>query len=392
MGGVNLRTGFWISQKFVKRDELHRIVQWQKDSMVENKHTLRIWYLNITDHIPARDVVYLKGFKECGAEIIDIRDSSPGLKKILNIYRRHRALKGEYDIVLVGYMAQILVPFARLITSKPVIFNALGTISEGVISRRQNSIFSLKVLYLWILDYLAFHSALLSLIDNNVLIRHIVKKFLVPHAKLLRAWTGVDEDSLFYDQSIPKLPHFTVLFRGDLANDSGIQHLAAVAKNLATTDIRFRILGRGPMAETLEKILQTFDSKNVEWVQERLSIVDLRRKMQETHLSIGWLSGGVRAANSVPHKTFESLALKLPFLQARQPAMLELFEENTNALFCDPDDVEGLTNIITALRKDPARLQKIAENGHQLFDRILRPKQLAQGVLDHLAERKFIHR
>ncbi len=359
-------------------------------SATDTKRPVRICYVNITSHLPARDVVYVGGFKECGAEIIDIRDSAPGIRKFLNIYHRHRKLKGEYDFVLVGYAAQILVPFVRFISRKPIIFNALGTLSEGIFARRRRTMFSLKGVQLWMLDYLAFHLATLSLIDNNVLIDAIAKKFFVSRKKLVRAWTGVDENSFFYDAAIPKLPDFTVLFRGELANDSGIQYLITAAKKLAHTHIKFRILGRGPMAIELERMLKSFPSANVEWIPERLDIRDLRKKMQETHLSIGWLSGGMRAPVSIPHKTFETLALKLPFLQARLPAMQELFVEDVSALFCKPDDPDELARILKDLEADPAKLHAIAENGYQLFDRNLRSKRLAQDVLTYLAVHKII--
>ena len=98
---------------------------------------MKICYLNLTSYIPARDAVYLRGLKENGVEILECRDDSPGLAKFLKLYKKHKSLCGKYDVMLVGYTAHILVPFARLITNKKVVFNALCSLYEGVIISRE---------------------------------------------------------------------------------------------------------------------------------------------------------------------------------------------------------------------------------------------------------------
>lgn len=352
---------------------------------------MRICYLNITPNIPARDSSYLKGLRECGAEIIDIRDSSSGFKKFLGIYKQHKVLADNYDFLWVGYSAHILVPFARLISRRPVVFNSLLSFYEGkIVSRKQGSWYSLKGIYCWLVDFLAFNSATLNLIENQVTIDYISKKFMVPRKKLLLTWTGVNEDDFFYDPAIPKLPQFTILFRGALLPDCGIEYFVEAAKILANTDIKFRLMGNGLLAPKVENILKTFDSKNFEWIKERLDITDLRKKMQETHIQIGWLSDELRSLLSIEHKTFESLALKLPFLHGRTPGILELLKENETGFYCNLVDAKNLADKILELKNNPELLNRVAENGYRLFDQKLRSKYLAKVVLNHLQQQKII--
>ena len=352
---------------------------------------MRICYINITPNIPARDSSYLKGLRGCGVEIIDIRDNTPGLKKFLGLYRRHKALAGNYDILWVGYSAHILVPFARLISSRPVIFNSLLSFYEGkIVSRKQGAWYSPMGMYCWLVDFLAFNSATLNLIENQITIDYISKKFLVPRKKLLLTWTGVNEDDFFYNPSIQKLPHFTVLFRGGLLPDCGIEYFVEAAKILSNTDIEFRLLGNGLLAPKVEDALKTFDNKNFEWIKERLDIDELRRKMQETHIQVGWLSDELRSMLSIEHKTFESLALKLPFLHGRTPGIMELLKENETGFYCNLVDARDLANKIVELKNNPELLNRVAENGYRLFDQKLRSEYLAKVVLDHLKERQLI--
>ena len=352
---------------------------------------MTILYLNITKSIPTKDKVYLGGLEENGVKIIKHLDSAPGVKKFWNIYKYRRALKTDYDILWVGYSAHILVPFARLITKKKVIFNTLGSLYEGIItSRHQAPPFSWKACRIWLIDFLAFNMASLSLVETNAQIDYTSKTFLAPKKKFLRAWTGVDDKVFFYNPAILKLPRFTVIFRGGLLPDSGVEYFVEAAKLLQNQDISFRLLGRGLLVPKIQKILDSFDSHNFEWSQDFLEIAELRKKFQECHLSIGWLCNEPRAMRTIEHKTFESLAMKLPFLHGRTPGIMELLKENETGFYCDLNDAKDLAKKILELKNNPTLLNRVAENGYRLFNQKLRPKYLANVVLNHLKQQKII--
>src|SRR3989338_51394 len=139
---------------------------------------MRLCYVNLTADIFPRDLVYLRGLRTHGVEIIEIRDSTPGIRKFYNIFKRHWVIRKNYDVLWVGYCGHILVPFARLITTKKVIFNALGSLYEGVIiSRAKAPPFSWLGVYCWLIDWLAFHSATLTLVESNAQKEYLKKKF-----------------------------------------------------------------------------------------------------------------------------------------------------------------------------------------------------------------------
>lgn len=352
---------------------------------------MRICYLNITKNIPARDSSYLKGLRENGAEIIDIRDHTPGLKKFQNLYKKHKEVANNYDLLWVGYSAHILVPFARLITRKPVVFNSLLSFYEGkIVSRKQGTWYSPMGIYCWLVDFLAFNSATLNLIENQATIDYISKSFLVPKRKMLITHTGVNEDDFFFNPSISKLPQFTVLFRGALLPDCGIEYFVEAAKILSNESIKFRLLGDGLLAPKVENALKIFNLKNFEWIKERLDIADLRKKMQECHLQIGWLSDELRSLLSVEHKTFESLIMKIPFLHGRTPGIMELLKENETGFYCNLMDAKDLAKKIYELKNNPELLDRVAENGYQLFNQKLRSNILAKVVLDYLKNKRII--
>ena len=346
---------------------------------------MKICYINLTKEIPSRDAVYLRGLKENGAEVVEIMNSSPGLIKFWRIFKRHRIIRKNYDIALVGYTAHILVPFVRLISNKKIVFNALGSLYEGkIISRAQASPRSFKALYWWLIDFLAFHAASLSLVESNAQKEFLQNKFLLNKRKLLRAWTGADDNIFFHDAAIPKLPIFTVLFRGGFLPEAGMEYAVEAAKTLKNENIKFRIIGSGPTEIKIKELLGKYNLENVEWIKEKLSPADLRNKMLECHLSLGQLSIHDRLQRTVPHKAFETLAVGLPYLTARNPGIMELLKENETCFFCNPADSNDLAKKIIWARENQETIKKIAENGNLLHRRELRPAILAKKVLLNL--------
>ena len=340
---------------------------------------MKICYINLTKEIPSRDAVYLRGLKENGAEVVEIMNSSPGLIKFWRIFKRHRIIRKNYDIALVGYTAHILVPFVRLISNKKIVFNALGSMYEGkIISRAQASSRSFKALYWWLIDFLAFHAATLSLVESNAQKKFLQNKFWLSERKLLRAWTGADDNIFFHDAAIPKLPIFTVLFRGRFLPEAGIEYAIETAKTLKNENIKFRIIGSGPTEIKIKELLGKYNLENVEWIKEKLSPADLRNKMLECHLSLGQLSIHDRLQRTVPHKAFETLAVGLPYLTARNPGIMELLKENETCFFCNPADSNDLAKKIIWARENQETIKKIAENGNLLHRRELRPAILAK--------------
>ena len=344
---------------------------------------MRICYFTLTTNTPPRDLAYLKGLTAQGMEIIECRDFTPGIKKFWRLWQQHRQLKNNYDIMLVGFASHILVPFARLISSRPIIFNALGTVYDGIIgSRKKYGLLGWRVIYCWLTDWLAFNSAQLTLLDTNARVDYIANKFFIPRSKLVRLWTGVDDGVFKYDPAIKKVGTFTVLFRGALMLEAGIEHLVQVADILKSQPIRFRIIGNGYGAPLLAQSIKELSLDNIEWIPERLPWGDLVHKMQECHLSLGQLSDHKRQEFHVPFKTLESMALKIPYLiTANSYGILEFLTENETCFCCPPANGKALAEKILLLKDRPDELVQVAENAYQLFQSQFTSQLLSQQLL-----------
>lgn len=343
---------------------------------------MKICYFNLVEKIHTRDAVYLNGLKRLGVEITECRDWSPGFKKFWNLYKKHKALKNDYDVLMVGFSGHILVPFARLISRKKVVFNALSSLYDGIIlSRKKYGFLGVRVPYVWMIDWLAFHSADLSLVDTDARKKYIMHKFFVPEHKLARLWSGVDDSIFVYDPNIKKLPVFTVLFRGALMPESGIEYMLQAAEMLKP-QIRFRIIGSGYLAPLVDKMIKELGLENVEWFKERLPWNELAVKMQECHISLGQLSDHPRQEFHIPFKTLESMALKIPYLVTLNSyGIFEFLTDKETRIGVEPANAKDLAEKILWAKNNQDRLVDMAENAYGLFRQKFTTEALAKELI-----------
>lgn len=341
---------------------------------------MKVLYFNLTENIHTRDAVYLSGLKKLGIEVIECRDWTPGLKKFWNLYRKHKTLKDEYDFLFVGFAGHILVPFARIISRKKIVFNALGSLYDGIVlSRKKYGFLGLRVPYTWLIDWLAFNSANITLVDTNARKKYITNYFLLPDKKIVCLETGVDDSIFVYDPETKKLPVFTVLFRGALMPESGIECLLKTADILREEHINFRIIGSGYLAPLVDAKIKELGLKNIEWIQGRLLWNELVKKMQECHLSLGQLSDHKRQELHVPFKTIESMALKIPYLvTGNSHGILEFLTDQKTCIKVEPANPEDLAQKILWAKNNTDRITEIAENAYNLFREKFTAQALAQ--------------
>lgn len=321
---------------------------------------IRVCYLNITPGDFSRSGVHMRSLELRGAQVLPCIDSSPGMRKFWEIFKKHRALRGKYDVIIVGYPAYILVPFARLISRKPVIFDAGWSLYEGtVVTRKLYEHQPLKRLYLWVIDSLAYHSADLVLLESEQQIEYYTRLLRVGRTKCRRLFTGADESRFYFDPAIKKRDTFTVLFRGYTNIDDGSEHVLAAARVLQDEGVRFLIISPN---FRLKKDLPP----NVELREGFFDIATLRAWMQECHVSIGHVSTNERLDRTIPHKAFESMLLRIPFMISDGAGVRELFSGDSAVLVKSVSEAD-IVKQIRKLKNDPARCVRLADNAFAIY-------------------------
>lgn len=344
---------------------------------------MKICWFGVYNLKESRNRIYIRGFKELGVEIIECRDDSNGLLKYFKLFKKHWKIRNNYDFLVVGYPGHPVVWLAKLLSNKPIIFDALCTVEEGVIiSREEHNRYSLKYFYIRFIDWLAVKSADLVLVESEAQRIFFEGKF-GKSDKYKVVYTGAD-DSIFYPDNIKKREKFAVVFRGKFLPEAGVKYVLRAAKILENSDVGFLILGNGWLQDEVKKEISILNLKNLEWISDWLAVDDVRKKMLECNLSLGQFENHERLKRTIPHKAYESLALGLPYITAQAQGISEILTEGENCLMVKPADPKDLADKILQLKNDPKLAEKIANSGLDLYRGKFTPTQLAKKIKSFL--------
>ncbi len=344
-----------------------------------------IIYITYTRPEYSLNVVRIKGLRENGINVLDFHVQDKGIRGLAKALSFYRNNSKDTDLVMIGYNSPALVIFFRFFCRKKIVFNAvLSEYERMIISRKLAPRFSLKAVYYWLLDLAAVHLADLTTVETNHQLNFFKKMFRISEKKICRNWIGVDESNFFCDQSRQKFDAFTVFFRGALMPEAGAKYVVRAAKSLEDKDIRFIMIGGGILSGRIKELINELNPKNMEYIKDYVPYEKLRNIMQKCHLSLGQLSDHNRLSRTIPHKAYESLAMKLPYLTAANSGILELLTPNKTCLVCNPADTQSLTEKILWIKDNYSTAEKVAENGYLLYQDKLKSRILAQDLLDRI--------
>src|SRR3989338_545551 len=321
----------------------------------------------------SRNGVLINGLRQNGVEVLECRDDSPGIKKFINLYRKHRQLKKKYDVMIVGFLGQQMVPFAKLISKKPIIFDSfLSLYDSNIFDRKTAKKGSLRAFYYWMLDWLSMKLADVVIFDTDQHINYASKEFGIKKSKFRRIWIGARDD-VFYPMDKPfdmaqdksGSDKFLVIFHGSFIPLQGIEYLLKSAKICEKEDISFLIVGDGQEKKKMLNLAGQLNLKNVEFAGF-MSLEWIREKISQSDICLGIFGNTPKTKRVIPNKVYECLAMQKPVITADTPAIRELFDEE-DLMLVKVADSESLADGIISLKRDPDLMNKIAINGYNKF-------------------------
>lgn len=347
---------------------------------------MTILYLGFGKTLSSIDGVYIKGLRKNGVRVIDYSfHGLLGIKRFTEVLRSYFRHRKEVDIIMAGYDSPFIVWFLWPVCRKPIVYNALCSVYERlIVSRNLAAQYSLKAAYYWLEDFLACLLSRVTLLETNHQIEYFQKLFKLPSKKFFRAWIGVDDERFRYQPHIEKYPEFTVLFRGRLLPEAGAEVAVETAKILEHQPVQFLMLANGMLLPKIQSLIEKLKPKNLKLITEFLPDEKLYEIMHKCHVSLGQLNDHERLERTIPHKAYESIALRLPYLTARNPAVMELFEEGKTCLAFEPANPKDLVEKILWAKHHPVELEQIAQNGYNLYLQNLTSEKLAQALLERI--------
>lgn len=345
---------------------------------MDNKPILRICYFGNFFPEFSRNRIYQKGLRIQGANIVECRDQSPGLKKFWRLWRKHRQIKNDYDVMIVGYPGQIVTPFAKLLSRKKVVLDALCSLYEGeIISRQSSARFSLNAWRIWLIDYLAYLFADLVLVETEEQKNFFAKKFFVRAEKMKVMYTGADDAIFHPDAMVEKRSDFTAVFRGRFLPEAGVDVIVRAAKILEEKNVKILIIGGGLLEKEIRFLINKLLPKNLVVEDKYLTYDQIRDLMLSCHVSLGQFADHERLSRTIPHKAFETLALGLPYVTAQAAGVCEIIDEK-KCIMVTPGDATELAHKLIELKDNLIVRQNIADSGYELYCSRFTPRALGK--------------
>lgn len=345
---------------------------------------MRILYFGTYNSEWGRTRIYMRGLRELSIEVLECQSIKPGIAKYVDLFQKHQKIKNTYDYLVVGYPGHAVVWFAKLLSNKPVIFDAGWTMEEGVlISRKQKGLLGIKGLYIKFIDWVAVKCADLVLVESEEQKKYFENKF-GKSAKYKVVYTGAFNSVFFLDNKIKKREKFTVIFRGKFLPEAGVQYVVETAKLLEDSGINFLIVGNGYLENEIKNKIEELKPKNLNLISEHLSDVEIRETMLSCHISLGQLENHERLNRTIPHKCFESLALRLPYVTARTKPIGEILKDGESCVFVNPADSKDLAKKIIYLKNNKEVLNRMGDNGYKIYQNEFTPKKLTSYIISAL--------
>ena len=332
------------------------------DKKLSNQIT--VLYFGTYDPEYSRNWVLIDGLRKNGVNVIECRDDSTGFKKFLKLFLKFRRIKDSYDVIVIGFFSPLIVPFAKLITLKPVIFDPLVLLYDSnVLDRKVVKLKSFRAFYYWFLDWLTLHLADAVLLDTKEHIKYASKEYNVRPEKFKRIFIGTREDVYHPIVKTWKTDKFLVEFHGIFNTLQGVEFIIKAAKLLEPyDDIKIIIIGNGKGQDKLLQLAQTLKIKNIEFI-EPVDKKELAIKISEADVCLGIFGTSDKARRVIPNKVYECVGMRKPVITADTPAIREFFTDD-DLMLVKIADAEAIANAVLKLKQDQELRERLANNAY----------------------------
>jgi glycosyltransferase involved in cell wall biosynthesis len=253
-----------------------------------------------------------------------------------------------------------------------------------VLSRGIYPVFSPRWILTLFWDWVSVTFSDLVLVESEPQRRYFLKRFGLKEGKVKVLLTGAD-DSVFFSEDVPKRETFTAIFRGRFLREAGLPVIVEAARLLEEKNIAFLIFGSGHAEHELVESMKKWSPRNLTVDDRHLSYDEMRKLTLSCHVSLGQFASHERLSRTIPHKAYEALALKMPYITSRAEGHQGLLVDHENCLMTDAGSAQSLASALLLLKKDEILRRTLSENGYQTYLSRATPKALGETLNSYLS-------
>jgi glycosyltransferase involved in cell wall biosynthesis len=285
---------------------------------------------------------------------------------------------GHFDVVPAFILAKI---FGKKLFFNPLIIFYTGFVEEqGILSPH-----SFLARLLLFAEGVIYRMCDVVLADTQFRKEQLVSLFKIDPAHIEVLPIGADDEVYIYAKK-KKTKLLNVMYYGLFSPAHGVEYIIQAAEFLKKIpEIRFHLVGNGNRFEAIKKLVEIKKLSNIQ-LYPNLTEANSLSTLQQADIFLGFLSDHPVIHQAIPNKVYQGLALGKAVISSDAIVMRQVFTHNKNIFLCKGADGRSLAQAIKSLHNDRMRLQKISENGYEMFQEMFTPKMVGF-TLKEIAER-----
>lgn len=339
----------------------------------------------------SRTRIVYKALQRQGFEVVGVFPPDKSFKHYPLLILRALLKSRGCDVIVVGFYGQIILPFIKLLTWKPILFDMyIATFDTMVHDRGAAARNSLKARIYKLSDILACKLSRRLVLETEDHIRDFARKFKVPEEKFRRIYLAVDDEVIFPKQVTSKNGRFLVHFHGEYAPFHGVKYILKAAHLLRNEPIEFQIIGRGITYVEDQLLARQLDLKNVRFI-DFVPYSELADYMARADVCLGIFGDNERMLRVTTNKVIESIAVAKPLITGRNEPVQELLKHGESVYLVERANPRALADAILELKENEQLRQKIAAGGYKVFCQNCTLDRLGKGFAEIIREMKNEH-
>lgn len=332
---------------------------------------MKILYVAGREQAYSRTRNVIKALRDQGCEVVPCTPPDKSFRHYPRLLLQTLLKAPACDVVVVGFYGQLLMPLVRLLTWKPIVFDMyILTYDTMVYDRQKARAGSLKArIYAWS-DWLSHRCARLSILDSHHVIRHFGRVIGGDTRRFRRLFLSVDDTVIHpieqHENQHDRRDHFLVHFHGEYIPFHGVRHILKAAKLLEPHGVRFQIVGKGQTYDEDMALVRELSLDNVSF-HDPVPYAELTRFMARADVCLGIFGDNERASLVLTNKVIEAIGMGKPLITQRNEPVQELLQHQESVYLVPPADPQAIADAVLALKNDPALRERLARQGHQIF-------------------------
>jgi glycosyltransferase involved in cell wall biosynthesis len=218
------------------------------------------------------------------------------------------------------------------------------------------------------------------------------EQFGTSRRKMVRIPVGADRATFARGAARPAAPDsgapLDVVYVGGFLPLHGMETIVAAAASIerrrGAAFARFTLLGGGMHAHRAARDVAAAGLRSVR-MPGRAPYGEAMETLAAADLALGIFGRTEKAGRVVPHKVFQSMALGVPVVTRRSPAIAEFFRHGEHLALVPAGDPEALAEAILTLAADRDARRRLGEAGRQAALEAGHPDRLGPLLVDALA-------